>query len=382
MIQVWYGLYGVAGLRGANDLDFASLRTLYYTDNNSEPAGGARVSFTYASDAGSFFGDISVGASGDGRALRPRGEARLPDVRRGRVDAARPVHAPRRVRRAQDGHRPDASGYKFAVVDPYVIRRAGTRSSSTRSASASTSSTGTTSSAAKRRAAPRAPPSRRRACIVRYTAGLVLVPVAEAVYVKLAWEYWSNETMIGTPAGTTPFQAFHSDPPRLRRSLLNDPRLVRQPPPCSRSSPEPSPRRRPPIRATTARAPWTSPRGPRSSSAGTRSSSVKCAKCHPFARTVNSHFSTSSGRVHEEDAPPPELRHQRGAGGAHLRVPEVPRGRRKAWARRAGPTRPCSARSPLARRTRSASASSSRPSCSWRSRSASRRSRSSASRGP
>ena len=33
---------------------------------------------------------------------------------------------------------------------------------------------------------------------------------AQAVYVKLAWEYWSDETMIGTPGGTTPFQDFNS----------------------------------------------------------------------------------------------------------------------------------------------------------------------------
>ena len=44
---------------------------------------------------------------------------------------------------------------------------------------------------------------------MRYTAGPVITPV-QAVYVKLSWEYWSDEATIGTPGGTTPFQEFHS----------------------------------------------------------------------------------------------------------------------------------------------------------------------------
>jgi hypothetical protein len=63
-IQTWYGVYGVAGLRGSNDIDWMSMRTLYYTDNNDEPSVGGRLALTISSDGNGFFGDLSVGASG------------------------------------------------------------------------------------------------------------------------------------------------------------------------------------------------------------------------------------------------------------------------------------------------------------------------------
>jgi hypothetical protein len=62
-IQAWYGLYGVGGLRGSNDVDWIALRTAPYNDNNSEPAYGGRLALSYSSDAGDFFGDASVGGS-------------------------------------------------------------------------------------------------------------------------------------------------------------------------------------------------------------------------------------------------------------------------------------------------------------------------------
>lgn len=62
-IQTWYGVYGVGGLRGSNDVDWMALRTPPYNDNNAEPAYGGRLALSYSSDAGDFFGDASVGGS-------------------------------------------------------------------------------------------------------------------------------------------------------------------------------------------------------------------------------------------------------------------------------------------------------------------------------
>jgi hypothetical protein len=62
-IQFWYGLYGVAGLRGANDIDWMAMRSVY-TDVNALPAVGGRLTVTISAPPKSFFGDFSLGASG------------------------------------------------------------------------------------------------------------------------------------------------------------------------------------------------------------------------------------------------------------------------------------------------------------------------------
>ncbi|MFO0581219.1 MAG: hypothetical protein U0229_03015 [Anaeromyxobacter sp.] len=62
-IQAWYGVYGVAGLRGGNDADWTAMRALYYTDPNRVPSVGGRLALTLAAQPGWFLGDTSVGAS-------------------------------------------------------------------------------------------------------------------------------------------------------------------------------------------------------------------------------------------------------------------------------------------------------------------------------
>lgn len=62
-IQLWYGIYGVSGLRGSNDIDWMAMRSTPYNDNNRVPSGGGRLTLSYSSDPGSFFGDASIGGS-------------------------------------------------------------------------------------------------------------------------------------------------------------------------------------------------------------------------------------------------------------------------------------------------------------------------------
>jgi hypothetical protein len=207
-LQVWYGLYGVAGMRGSNDLDFTSLRTVYYNDNNDQPAGGARVAFTLSTDGKGFFGDVSVGASATGG--RYDRAAKLEYVAIG-ADASMKL-GPFTLRGEYATRRTDvdtsASGYKWAIVDPFVLKEGwyaeiehplGSRLDFVYRYDE-----------LRRKGVPLPGSSLTPdSLLVRYTAGLVLTP-AQAVYVKLAWEYWTDEAAIGTPAGTTPFEDFNS----------------------------------------------------------------------------------------------------------------------------------------------------------------------------
>src|SRR2546425_3686826 len=63
-LQLWYGVYGVAGLKGQNDIDYTALRSIYYTDNNRAPSAGGRVVLNYSSSTpGATFKDATLGAS-------------------------------------------------------------------------------------------------------------------------------------------------------------------------------------------------------------------------------------------------------------------------------------------------------------------------------
>ncbi len=208
VIQFWYGLYGVAGLRGSNDIDFAALRTIYYTDNNNQPAGGGRVMLSYASDAGSWLGDLSVGASGT--AGKYDKDARL-GYRMIGADASMRV-GPFTLRGEYAARRtdidPNASGYRYGVVDPYIEKEgwyAELEHPFTKHASLVYRYDELRRNGVPLPGSTLTPES----LLVRYTAGLVLTPVA-ASYVKLSWEYWTDRTMIGTPPGTTPFTPFNS----------------------------------------------------------------------------------------------------------------------------------------------------------------------------
>jgi hypothetical protein len=207
-MQVWYGLYGVAGFRGGNDLDFTALRAIYYTDNNQEPAGGARLALSFGSEANSFIGDVSIGASGTGG--RYDRQNRLMYVALG-ADASMRV-GPVTLRGEYAIRRTDvdpaAKGYRYELVDDFVNKEGWYAELE--------HPIGKYLGAVYRydelrRSGVPLPGSELtpESLLVRYTAGLVVTPAA-AVYVKVGWEYWTDSSVIGTRAGTTPFTDFHS----------------------------------------------------------------------------------------------------------------------------------------------------------------------------
>jgi len=199
-IQLWYGIYGVSGLRGSNDLDWMAMRSIPYNDNNRVPAGGARVTMSYASDPGAFLGDWSIGGSWTGGrydkdALREyHAWAADATLRFGKL-VLRGEYAARRT-----DLDPDATGYPFVLEDPWYDKEGFY-------------------------AEAEAPLGRYLAAVYRYdqlrrtgtplpgavegltadstferhSAGVVLTP-ASSLFVKLSWEFWQ----------TTDFGEFHT----------------------------------------------------------------------------------------------------------------------------------------------------------------------------
>lgn len=200
VVQVWYGGYGVSGLRGGNDADWIAMRATPYTDNNRTLSYGGRGVLTYSSEPGSFFGDASIGGSySQGKYDK---EARLGYVMWG-ADASLRL-GPFTLRGEYASRKtdldPTATGYRFDIVDPYFnktgyyaelehplgrylaavyrydeLRRQGLPLPSS-TLNLSPDST-----------------------VTRYTGGLVVTP-AQSVYMKLSWEYWQP----------TDFERFHS----------------------------------------------------------------------------------------------------------------------------------------------------------------------------
>jgi hypothetical protein len=198
-IQVWYGLYGVAGLRGSNDIDWMAMRSVPYNDNNRVPAGGARLTLAYSPDPGAFFGDASLGGSYTGgrydRDATRAYQAWSADatLRFGKL-VLRGEYAARRT-----DLDPTAT-YPFALVDRWFLKEGfygeaeaplGRYLSAVyryeelrRTGTPLPGSVEQLSNASK---------------FVRHTAGLVVTP-AQAIFMKLSWEYWR----------TTDFGEFHT----------------------------------------------------------------------------------------------------------------------------------------------------------------------------
>jgi hypothetical protein len=120
-IQVWYGGYGVSGLRGSNDVDWMAMRSVPYNDNNRVPAGGARLTISYSPDPGAFIGDASVGGSYTGgrydkdatRAYQAWGADAT--LRLGKL-VLRGEYAARRT------DLDPAATYAFALVDRWILK--------------------------------------------------------------------------------------------------------------------------------------------------------------------------------------------------------------------------------------------------------------------
>jgi hypothetical protein len=191
-IQVWYGIYGVAGLRGSNDLDWMAMRSIPYNDNNRVPAGGARLAISYSSDPGSFFGDANLGASYTGgrydKDATREYQAWAADatLRFGKL-LLRGEYAARRT-----DLDPAATGYPFALADPWFQKEGfyaeaeaplgGYLSAVYRYEELRRTGTPLPGSVEELSADSR---------FVRHTGGVVITP-ASALYLKLSWELWQT----------------------------------------------------------------------------------------------------------------------------------------------------------------------------------------------
>jgi hypothetical protein len=190
-IQVWYGVYGVAGLRGSNDLDWMAMRSIPYNDNNSVPAGGGRLALAYSSDPGSFFGDANLGGSYTAGRYDQDGnlgyEAWAVDatLRLGKI-LLRGEYASRKTDLA-----PDAD-YPYALADPWFekagyfaeaeVPLGGYLSAVYRYEEMWRTGTPLPGSVEELSADSR---------FLRHSAGVMITPVA-ALYLKASWELWQT----------------------------------------------------------------------------------------------------------------------------------------------------------------------------------------------
>lgn len=199
-IQVWYGVYGVAGLRGSNDLDWMAMRSIPYNDNNRVPAGGARLALSYSANPGAFFGDANLGGSYTaGRYDK--------DATRGyevwSVDAT--LRFGKLLVRGEYASRKTdldtaATGYPYQLVDSWFQK-------SGYYAEAEVPLGGYLAAVYRydelRRTGTPLPGSvpelSADSAFVRHTGGVVITPAA-ALYLKLSWELWQ----------TTDFGDFHT----------------------------------------------------------------------------------------------------------------------------------------------------------------------------
>jgi hypothetical protein len=121
-IQTWYGLYAVSGFRGSNDIDWMGMRSVYYVDNNNEPAVGGRFAVTYSGDPGELVGDFSLGVSGS--AGRYDKEAKLEYLLWGADASMRlgPFTLRGEYASRQTDLNPNASGYPYVLVDDWFSK--------------------------------------------------------------------------------------------------------------------------------------------------------------------------------------------------------------------------------------------------------------------
>jgi len=190
-LQVWYGAYGVSGLKGQNDIDYAALRSIYYNDNNRVPSAGGRVVASYSSSSASAtFKDATVGAS----AMYGRYDPNLKLAYRALgVDASLRVGP--LVLRGEAALRrtdidPTVPGYRFQIIDPFIDKsgfyveaehRLGSRLQVVYRLDG-----------LRRRGVPLPgsdPKLSPDSTILRYTQGLQFT-ITDAFYSKLEYEYW------------------------------------------------------------------------------------------------------------------------------------------------------------------------------------------------
>lgn len=201
-VQVWYGAYGVGGLKGSGDVDWMSLRAIPYGDNNRTPAYGGRVAITLTTEPGGLFGDVSLGGSYTGGRFDKSGALQYDAAA---ADLAIPIwkitlRGEAALRRTQID--PKAPGYGYAVVDEFFDKRGFYAELE--------HPLGRFLSVVYRYdmlerlgvplpgSSPAMAPSSR---LARATAGLLLTP-ASSLFIKLSYEYWM-------PSGYPEFHSGH-----------------------------------------------------------------------------------------------------------------------------------------------------------------------------
>jgi hypothetical protein len=193
-MQAWYGIYGVAGLRGSNDLQWARMRNGNFGDNNRAPAGGARIALTRTSDPGGIFGDVSVG--GSFTAGRYDDEARLGYAIWG-ADAQfslwKTVFRGEWVERRTDLD--PTANYGFLLRDDF-FSKSGWYVEVEQPLGGHLALVGRVDQL-RRSGAPLPgadDPANTFSRMTRHTAGVMITPVQSA-FVKAGWEYWDSTTL-------------------------------------------------------------------------------------------------------------------------------------------------------------------------------------------
>lgn len=191
-VQLWYGGYGVSGLRGSNDIDWMAMRSIPYNDNNNQPAYGGRMTLSYASDPGDFLGDASVG--GSYMAGKYDRDARL-GYEAWAADAT--FRISKLILRGEYAHRktdldPTATGYPFGLVDPFFVKE-GFYAEAEHPLGKYLSLVYRYEELKRTGSPLPGAPAQMTASsrFTRYTGGVVLTP-AQNVFVKASWEYWDT----------------------------------------------------------------------------------------------------------------------------------------------------------------------------------------------
>lgn len=199
-IQVWYGIWGVAGLRGSNDLDWMAMRSPPYNDNNREPSGGGRLAISYSANPGAFIGDCNIGGSYTGGRY-DKDATRWYHI----VGADATLRLWKTVLRGEWVMRrteldKGASGYPYALEDDWFKKEGFYGEAEVPFGKRLTAvyryeELRRTGAPLPGSVAELTPDSK----MVRHTGGFLVTPAA-AVYIKLSWEYWD----------TTDFGRFHT----------------------------------------------------------------------------------------------------------------------------------------------------------------------------
>lgn len=118
-VQLWYGAYAVAGFKGTNDVDWVSMHTPYYLDNNRYPSGGGRVVLTISGRSGQAFRDVTLGFSGMHGAYDPDATKKYSVFGADAAVRVGPVTLRAEAAWMRMNVDVSAAGYRYQLVDPY-----------------------------------------------------------------------------------------------------------------------------------------------------------------------------------------------------------------------------------------------------------------------